>query len=296
MIPFAVAGLQTEVYEARDNLAHIQTELEDLMATFPWVQMVIFSELAASGMCHSSSHTLPGPLENEFRAMAKTHGIWLIPGSLYEAVGHRIYNTSPVISPDGEVIGRYRKQFPFMPYEQGVTPGAEPFLFDISGVGRFGLSICYDLWFPETVRTLVAQGVEVVLHPSLTDTVDRDIELSIIKAMAAVNQCFVLDVNGLRDGGVGRSLFAGPAGEVLHQAGNAVEVIALEIDLMRVRRSREVGLRGLGQPLKSFRDRTAPFSIYAPGYRSAFLDSLGPLEKPQRGSQAGLAGPHPGDA
>ncbi|MEZ5397469.1 MAG: hypothetical protein R2724_32470 [Bryobacterales bacterium] len=66
-------------------------------------------------------------------------------------------------------------------------------------------------------------------------------------------------------------------------------MIPIEIDVDRVRRSRETGLRGLGQPLKSFRDRNVHFSVYDRGETdSNFFHSLGPLEKPRRGSKAGL--------
>ena len=66
----------------------------------------------------------------------------------------------------------------------------------------------------------------------------------------------------------------------------------LEIDLARVRRSREVGLKGLGQPLKSFRDRTIEFPVYGSSWREhGLLQDLGPLEKPARGSRKGLREP-----
>jgi hypothetical protein len=82
---------------------------------------------------------------------------------------------------------------------------------------------------------------------------------------------------------VGRSVFVGPSGDVLHQAGAAEEVIPLEIDIDRVRRERAVGLRGLGQPLKSFRDREVDFPVYdRKSFDAGFLDSLGPLTLPQR--------------
>ena len=70
-------------------------------------------------------------------------------------------------------------------------------VFDVPDVGRFGLSICYDMWFPETTRQLTSQGVEVLLHPVLTGTTDRDAELAIARATAAQFQCYVIDVNGL---------------------------------------------------------------------------------------------------
>jgi hypothetical protein len=69
-------------------------------------------------------------------------------------------------------------------------------------------------------------------------------------------------------------------------------MIPLEIDFDRVRRSREVGLRGLGQQLKSFRDRTVEFAVYTPAAREwPYLNSLGPLQKADRGSMVGLQSP-----
>ena len=86
-------------------------------------------------------------------------------------------------------------------------------------VGRFGLSICYDIWFPETTRTLTSAGVEVLIHPVLTGTTDRHAEIAIVQATAAMFQCYVVDVNGLDAGGVGRSLVADPTGHIVYQAG-----------------------------------------------------------------------------
>ena len=132
-------------------------------------------------------------------------------------------------------------------------------------------------------------GAEVILHPTLTGTIDRDVELSIVRATAAQNQCFVFGINGFGDCGNGRSIIVGPAGEVLYEGQSAQEMIPFEIDFDRVRRSREVGLRGLGQQLKSFRDRTVEFAVYTPEARAwPYLQSLGPLVKPDRGSQAGI--------
>jgi predicted amidohydrolase len=291
--PFAIAGMQLEVRQNLGSLDAFEEKLDRLVANFPWVQMVLLSELCLRGQNLQSAEPMPGPTEADLCRMAAKHGIWFVPGSLYEQVGETIYNTTPVIDPEGRVVGRHRKLFPFVPYETGVTAGSEPLVFDVPDVGRFGISICYDMWFPETSRWLVSMGAEVILRPALTDTIDREIELAMVRATAAQNQCFVLDVNGLGDGGVGRSIFVGPAGDVLYEASTHPEDIPMEIDLDRVTRSREIGLRGLGQPLKSFRDRTFDFPQYAPGHRSEALDALGPLRKPHRGSAAGLRGVRP---
>lgn len=224
----------------------------------------------------------PNKVEADFQALAKKYGIWLIPGSIFQKKEEKVLNTSTVINPQGEIVGRYSKMFPFYPYEEGVAPGSEFLIWDVPNVGRFGMSICYDMWFPETSRTMAVNGVDVIIHPTLTGTLDRDVELSIVKATAAINQCYVIDVNGLNAGGIGRSLFCSPDGRVLCQAGPTDQMMPLEIDLEVVRSRRERGILGLGQPLKSFRDNTVHFDIYDRSKRSVYLDSLGALAKPNR--------------
>ncbi|MEQ9453188.1 MAG: carbon-nitrogen hydrolase family protein [Phycisphaeraceae bacterium] len=290
MRPYAVAGLQLHVSGRKSNLDHICDRIEMLMLLYPWVQMVVVSELATFGGWTGNAMQFPNDIEKRYCQLAAKHQIWLIPGSLYENTPSGIYNMAPVINPAGHVVTRCRKLFPFMPYETGVESGTEFCVFDVPEIGRFGVSICYDMWLPETSRTLAAMGAEVILHPTLTPSIDRDVELSIVRATAAMNQCFVIDINGIGDGGNGRSTLVSPTGDVLYQAGTNEESMPIEIDLDRVRRSREVGLKGLGQPLKSFRDRKVEFTVYdkASGVAS-YLDTLGPLEKMARGSKAGLA-------
>ena len=283
MTPFSIAGIQMPVSAETENVTAMGRRLAHLMHRFPWVQMVLFSELAAFGPAPKHAQPLPGPAEAAFCEMAARHYVWLIPGSLFERRDEGIYNAAPIINPAGMVVARYRKMFPFQPYEIGIRPGAEFVVFDVPEVGRFGISICYDMWFPETTRQLAALGAEVILHPTLTDTIDRDVELPIARASAAINQCYFFDVNGLGDGGTGRSIIVGPSGYVIHEAGSGPEFMPVEIDLDRVRRERERGVRGLGQTLKSFRDRTVSFPVYDHSEATeAYLRSLGPLVKPAR--------------
>lgn len=278
---FAIAGLQLDA-DNGNNLDSMEAEIDAAMRRFPWLDMVLLAELNAFGSNVGSAVALPGPEEARFQAIARRHGIWLIPGSLFEAADDRVFNTAPVIDPSGQVIARYRKQFPWLPYERGVTAGQDPVVFDVPEVGRFGVSICYDIWFPETTRTLAWLGAEVVLHPSLTGTIDRDVELAIARASAATNQCYVFDINLAGPLGVGRSIVAGPGGEVIFQAGNDREIIPLKIDLEYVREVRHRGWNNLSQPLKSFRDSGLEFPPYARGARSESLDALGLLERPAR--------------
>ncbi|MDZ7846473.1 MAG: carbon-nitrogen hydrolase family protein [Owenweeksia sp.] len=131
---------------------------------------------------------MPGHFEKEMQNQAKKHGIWLVRVLFLKKMAIR-FTTPPLSSnPEGEIVAKYRKMFPFYPYEVGVSPGNDFCIFDIPDVGRFGLSICYDMWFPETTRTLAVMGAEVILHPTMTATMDRDIEHSIDQTMAAVNR------------------------------------------------------------------------------------------------------------
>ncbi len=282
---FGIAGVQMRVSAFESNVEVIGNYLRHIRVRFPWVRMVLFSELAPLGPLHRNAESLPGATEARLAELAHETGLWLIPGSLFEQVdgpnGTLIYNTTPVIDPRGDVIARYRKLFPFRPYERDVESGTEFCVFDVPGMGRIGVSICYDMWFPETTRTLAAMGAEVILHPTMTDTIDRDVELSIARASAAQNQLYFFDINGIEDGGVGRSIVCDPSGYVLHQAGSGSEIIPIAVDFERVRREREHGLRNLGQPLKSFRDRSCEFPVYErdnPDF--SYLNTLGPLTKP----------------
>ena len=282
MTPFAIAGVQMSV-SIRSNVEVMQHRVDLLMHLYPWVQMVMFSELAPFGPQLQNAQELPSAAEQAFQETARKHGIWLLPGSMFERRDGLIYNTAPVIGPQGEVVARYSKMFPFRPYEEGVAAGDSFVVFDVPGVGRFGVSICYDIWFPETSRTLTAMGAEVLLHPVLTHTIDREVELNIARATAAMNQCYVFDINGLLAGGNGRSLVVDPSGRTLHQSSVNEELIPVEIDLDQVRRQRQHGIRGLGQPLKSFRDTAVEFGVYDRARRDfGYLHSLGPLEKPIR--------------
>lgn len=283
MNPFSIAGVQMNVLANQSNLPEMRRQLDILVHRFPWVQMVVFSELAVCGPIPNAPEPAGGPIELAFQEMAAKHGLWLIPGSYFELEGGDIYNTAPVIDPNGAVVARYRKMFPFLPYEEGVVPGHQFVVFDIPEVGRFGMSICYDMWFPETSRTMAAMGAEVIIHPSLTNTIDRDAEHVIAQSTAATNQCYVVDVNGIGDGGYGRSVTVGPHGNVIYNAGSGPEIIPVQLNLAQVRYERENGMLGLGQLLKSFRDRRVDFPVYRPEtFDNRYLNSLGPLQKSSR--------------
>jgi len=133
MKPFAIAGMQLDLSATHENVTQMGHRLEVLMSVYPWVQMVVFSELAPFGPLIQHARPLPNETEAAFQEMAKRYGIWLLPGSMFERVGELVYNTASMIDPRGDVVGRYRKLFPFKPYEAGVEAGTEFLVFPGSG-------------------------------------------------------------------------------------------------------------------------------------------------------------------
>lgn len=282
MTPFSIAGLQLDL-PASDNLDLVMKKIRATMARYPFVQMVVVSELAICGVGATTAKPRLGAAEPKLCALAKQLGIWLIPGSIFEDRDGMVFNTTPVINPEGEVITRYRKIYPFYPYEKGVTAGQDVCVFDIPDYGRMGVYICYDMWFPELSRAMVCDGAEVLLHPTLTDSCDRDVEIAMVRATAAQQQAYVIDVNGAGALGLGQSQMVGPNGDILYQATTAEEIILTEVDFDHVRRCRERGLKGLGQPLKSYRDGNHRYDQAQPDHANNHLHTLGKLELPKRG-------------
>ena len=257
-------------------------EIRAAKRRFPWVDMLVLPELASFGPDTAFAQHLPGLVEKLYCELARELGIWLVPGTLYERSEAVVFNTAPVIDPRGQVVARYRKMFPWLPYERGVAAGSDFVVFDVPDAGRIGVSICYDSWFPEVTRSLVWMGAEIIVHPTLTNSIDRDAELAIARASAACNQCYFVDVNTAGQLGVGRSTVCGPGGEIIHQAGSGREVFAVQLDLNYLRRCRDSGWHGLGQPLKAFRDCKTEFPCYPPAQRrSVSLDSLGAVRIPR---------------
>jgi len=270
-----------------DKMADI---VENINKIFPWVQLMMFHELVVPGLeqfvttenndtWKKNAEPIPGPLTERLCALARKTGKWLVPGSMYEQEGDKLYNTAVVISPMGEIVAKYRKMFPWLPYESGTTPGDQFCVFDIPNIGRFGLCICYDMWFPEVARTLAWMGVEVILQPTLTTTSDRELELIMCRANALFNQCYFISVNGIGTWGGGRSTFIDPDGRVLQEAGANQTILTEIIDLDHVTRTREYGTLGLAQTLKQLRDSEHKFPIYEDGrLAKGSFDQLGAIK------------------
>lgn len=264
-------------------------EVRTLASQVPAMQLYVFPELYLAGLGSFGSGSapadhlanlaepIPGPRTDALCELAASTGKWLVPGTLVERAGEHLHNTAVAISPAGELVARYRKLFPWMPHEDS-TPGDEYVTFDIAGVGRFGLAICYDGWIPEIPRTLAWMGAEVILQPTYTRTSDRRQELVLAQANAIANQLYVVNPNIGRMFGTGRSTVVDPEGRVLAQGGSGEEFLTVFIDLDLVSTIREHGTAGANPLWKQLRDFPPPFPPAAAGYASgAIMRDLGSL-------------------
>lgn len=259
MRALSIAALQTAPVfrDPAATLALFGERLAGIRATVPDVQLVLAPELhlsAQPGLLEEQSSypdevavPVPGPLTEALAGLARDHGVWLVPGTVFErADDGRLHNTALAFSPQGELVARYRKVFPWQPHED-CAPGDRFVTFDIPDVGRFGLAICYDGNFPESFRQLAWMGAEVVLQPTLTTTSDRPAELVLARANAIANQLYVVSVNAATPAGLGRSIVVDPEGIVRVEAGGGEELVTDVLDLDAVARVREHGLAGVSR-------------------------------------------------
>jgi predicted amidohydrolase len=190
-----------------------------------------------------------GPALTWARATARELGIDLLAGSIVERVADRDRgsNTSVHIAPDGDVRAVYRKIHMFDVEVAGRTyreseheaPGDEIVLSETAGGTELGLTICYDLRFPELYRILAVRGARVITVPAaFTLPTTRDHWEPLLRARAIENQAFVIAANqigehakGYRSGG--RSMIVDPWGVVLAQAPDSETFITAELDLER---------------------------------------------------------------
>ena len=273
-----VAGIQMKVAWGVDNSDAMLACLNRVALLFPWVDVVMFSELCVCGIDINLAQPIPNSSLDKLIEWAGNEKKWLIPGSFYEKAQDKVYNTIVVISPEGEVVAKYRKIFPWRPIETG-DAGNELCIFDIPGKGRFGLCTCYDVWFPEVARNLAWMGAEAIFCPTATYTSDRAQELVLAQAAAISNQMFFFNVNGLGIGGIGRSIFVDPEGRVLQTSGEAAIIMTEVIDLDTVARVREYGSFGTNQVWKDLAGFSGEFPMYAGDIRRGDIyKSLGPLK------------------
>ncbi|MDR6793047.1 putative amidohydrolase [Pseudarthrobacter oxydans] len=240
-------------------------EVKAALQAQPHSKLVVFPELHLFGdenpdrqrtqVLQASAEPLDGPRVRELKQLAKDLNIWLVPGSVCERGPEgQLFNTQLVLSPEGELAGYYRKIFPWRPFEP-YDPGDKFTTVDLPGIGRVGLNICYDAWYPEVSRQLAWMGAEVILNVVKTTTPDRKQELILAKANAIVNQVFMVSVNCAGPAGQGKSIIVDPEGSTLAEAtDDQPQLLTAELDLAAVERVRTHGTENLNRPWSQFRE------------------------------------------
>ena len=276
MTGIKLIGMQLAL-DNRDNKNYVVRRVKQQVNNTREVQLIVLSELCFFGPGSDKKHFYLEHYIDELCDLAKYTKSWLIPGTFYQNVNGKIFNIAPVFNPEGELAAKCLKNFPWLPYEKNVDSTDQSTLFTIPNVGTVGLHICYDLWFPETSRILALKGAEMIVNPTLTPTKDREIETIMARATAAQQQLYYVDINGGSNQAIGKSIVCDPNGSVIHQSGKHEDIFTLTLDFDLVRKTRQLGTFGLGQPLKSFRDHSNYLELYANRYDEDFLSKLGPL-------------------
>ena len=207
--------------------------------------------------------TIPGPSTEHFGALAKELNIVLVLSLFEKRTAGLYHNTAVVIERNGSIAGKYRKMhIPDDPayYEKFYfTPGDLGFEPIQTSVGRLGVLVCWDQWYPEAARLMALRGAEVLIYPTAIgwessderseQTRQSDAWQLVQRGHAVANGLPVITVNRVgheedpsgQTNGIqfwGRSFVAGPQGELLLELGQSEEMTIVDVDLVRSERVR----------------------------------------------------------
>ena len=198
------------------------------------------------------AENIDGPTPSLMRKLAREKGIFLHTGSFVEEEKGNYYNTSLLLSPDGEILGKYRKihLFGYNSKEtQILSPGEKVVVVD-TPFGKIGMATCFDLRFPELFRAMVDKGAQYFLVCSAWPYPRIEPWIMLNRVRALENQCFLISANsvGMNCGSqfVGHSMVIGPWGTILAGAGDEEVIVKTKIDPAKVHQARETfpGLAG----------------------------------------------------
>lgn len=252
-----VAAIQTNSTERRpDNLEQASDLLAQAKGQGAKLAVLPehFSFLAAMEEMPQVAEPLRGPTVTFLAEQAKKLGLWIIGGSFSRKSNDptRSYNTCPVLSPSGELVAYYDKIHMFdlaMPGQatwdesRYVKPGRRLVTVELP-TGKVGLSICYDLRFPELYRRLRLKGAQVLTAPAaFTYATGKDHWELLVRTRALENACYVLAAAQVGEHGGGRrswgqAMIVGPWGEVLAQCQDGPGVALAEVNPKGAAKSR----------------------------------------------------------
>src|SRR2546430_1161392 len=263
LLTVVAAQVRPVPFDPAATFEKFEGEVDMLRRMLPDADLYVFPELYLTGEhpfmswpdgFDENPQSIPGPLTRAVGRIAKRARRWIVAGSIVERDGDNLFNTAIAFTPSGRLVARYRKVFTWRPFERYAVGTEPPPVFSIPNIGRVGMMICYDGWFPEMARNLALRGAEVIAHPTLTTTPDREEELVMARANAIANQCYVINPNAVVTIGGGRSIGVDPEGRVLFEGGSGEEFFTEVLDLDRVRTVRQRGTRGLNRLLEHARE------------------------------------------
>lgn len=243
-----VASIQLSVVE-NDKTATIDKALEDIRKTVG-ADLIVLPELWNIGFMSfdrylSEAEDRNGPTLSTLRNAARDLKAHIHTGSFVEKEGGKLFNSSYLLSPQGEILANYRKihLFGFNSKEtQILTHGSQVVVAETS-LGKIGMATCYDLRFPEVFRRMVDKGAEFFLVCSAWPYPRLEHWIMLNRVRALENQCFLVSSNsvGMNGGSqfVGHSMMVNPWGIILASAGDEEVVLRAELDLSEVRSARE---------------------------------------------------------
>lgn len=195
---------------------------------------------------HKMAVEFPNSSTKRLGELAAKYEMTLVVGMAERRVD-KFYNTAAVFGPDGKLVMQYDKTHlcPLPPFNEpaGFAPGEKIRVADVAGV-KLGVSICYDIRFPEVYRRLMLDGAEIVAHPTAFPTIRIDQIEAYMRVRAMENQYFMISANCWGDVGSvdigGNSMIVSPLGEILARAPSTGDVVlTAEIDTDDVTRIRE---------------------------------------------------------
>jgi len=212
------------------------------------VKLLVFPELSDVGynlrLIQGMEVAAPNPFIDAIANSAAGYGVGVLVGALEKEDG-RLYNTAVAIGEGGRVVGRYRKMHlcSLPPFDEPsfFAPGNAVSVVDIGGL-KVGMSICFDIRFPELYRLIAAEGAHVAVCLAAFPLVRIEEMIICARARAIENQYFVLCANRIgRSGGVefgGNSMVIGPDGRVITSFEREDGILVAEIDPLEVGESR----------------------------------------------------------
>ena len=273
--PRIVVGQGEWTTDTEANLQRMEAFVDGLSADWgDLVDLVTFCEYAVSGwdprlVSPESAHPIPGMVTERLGALAQKSGYYICNGSMLERAEDGVYNTALIFGPDGEIVHKYRKTFPWSQGAENVKEGREFPVSDLPGVGKVGTMICYDGMMPECARALAFNGAEIILWNSMAFHPLKDVTVAAATSRAFENSCYIVLACGSGThvglGLFGNSMFVDPNGVVMSQAGDAPTLFMDVVDTENVKAARTYGSKSMCRPLETL----AQFAHDYPQYRYA---------------------------